>query len=1007
MNKITRCALVAAVLAVIAGLPAWAQSTGGALQGTVTDSAGNPIIGALIRVTGPHLQGFQGTATDTAGRYAVPFLPAGKDYSVKVSAPGYGTVVRNNITIPLGATVSLPVALATGETEVTVTAAAPTIDLRSTLQGATLSDRMIEAIPLQRDSNTIAFLAPTAVNSGTSTPGMASIGGSTGAENRYIVNGMDVTNTDLGTSSGATMGNTTNNGNGTMLNFDFIQDMQVMTGGLPPEYDAMGGVVNAITRSGGNEMHGSLYAYYWSDKMQAKSKTYSYAPTIQGNDGYTRWDVGGDLGGYFIKNKLWYYVGYDYNRYKEYTLVPGGPAYGDAYLYLNGRPAQSIYTGQRLTDTNEINQQYAFKLTWAITSNQRLALTTFGNVDKEGLLGSLATRSYTSAPFSMKTEPNNLSLQWNATWSPKFFTEAVVSYHHSTQSWAFNTTGANNWQYSYLFSQGVYGGFQALPENQGAGPVSISGTRIDLGANYRPSYGVGGYTPITKDTSTQARVKFTHLLNHHVLSYGLQYDKRDYTPVFGLSGPTNFVSPKTHQQAIGGLFVQWAPASLLGFPDGPGGQKYVYMAQDYFSSMARPAGMTSDAAWINDDWNLTNYFVLKLGLRYSDEKVEGKLPGAESIKFTGNLAPRLGFSWDITHDGKTKVFGFAGRYFERIPADMAVRSLNNEQSGFEYFYDPQLTAWTGVSQIIGSSQELIQGQSPGLPVNSKLKSPYTDEYILGVERQVMPDFKIGARLIYRDLGRTVEDFSFNGAQTYIIGNPDMWTNIPVPGLNPDFSPNYKQTYYFPKPTRIYRALEITAEKRFNHHWQMGGSYVLSRLEGNYEGASSNDTTTGQLDPNINAIFDLPQFLVHGYGLLPLDRTHVLKVYGSYDFPNIPLELSANFALQTGTPLSKQIQLAWYGGGAGFADTRGTAGRTPTTWTLDLGAQYNFKLPKGVLGVRLDVFNVTNEQKATNEYQTWQVQTAAGGPLLMDNLNFKKPYLHQVPRLIRVGLRWTF
>lgn len=1008
-------AVAVAALLALGALPLVAQTTGGSMQGKITDSAGQPIIGATIQVTGPNLQGFQGAATDTTGQFIIPYLPPGKDYQVKVEAQGYNTVVRKGISVPLGSVVNLPFTLSAGQTVVTVTATAPTIDTKSTTLGATLSNRMIETLPLQRDASQIAFLAPTAVNSGSSTPGMASIGGSTGAENSYIVNGMDVTNTNLGTGAGATMGNgmqvVAGAVTGSMLNFDFIQDMQVMTGGVSPEYgDAMGGVVNAITRSGGNEYHGSLYSYYWSDSLQAKSKTYSYVPTVFGNDGYKRYDIGGDLGGYFIKDKLWFYVGYDYNRMKDYTQVPGGPGFGDQYLYLNGHPAESAFVGQRITDTSEINQQYAFKLTWNINSNHKLAFTTFGNEDKIDQLGTLATLAPESQPVQIKTTPRNYSLQWNATWTPKFFTEAVASYHDSKQTWGLRPQAADNWAYSYYFSQGVYGGFNALPADQTVAPVSADPNTLvtDLGSNYRASLGFGGYTPIDKDTSEQVRLKFTNLLGRHELSYGLQYDDRKYTPVFGLSGSTSWVSPATHTPAIGGLFVQWAPASFFGFPTGPHGEKYVYYAQDYFIPQARPAAMNSNAAWINDNWSLTDYFTLKLGLRYDEQKVEGKLPGSETIKLKNNYAPRLGFTWDIAHNGKSKLFGFAGRYFQRMPTDMAVRSLNNEQSGFEYFYDPSLTTWTGRSFIIGGTED-IQGQTPGLPVNSEIKAPYTDEYILGFDYEVRPDLRLGTRVLYRTLGRAIEDFSFNGAQTYIIGNPDKWTGVPVPGLNPDYSPNYSQTYYFPKPTRIYKALEFSADKRFSNHWQMGASYVLSRLEGNYEGLSSNDTTVGQLDPGINATYDLPQFLVNGYGLLPLDRTNVLKVYGGYKFSNIPLELSANFSLQSGTPISKQVQVSWYGGAVGFADTRGSNGRTPTTWALDLAGQYDFHLPKrwGDLGLRLDLFNVTNEQKTTAVYQTWQVQTGPGAPLQMDNQYWSKPYQHQAPRLLRLGLRWTF
>ena len=982
-----------------------AQTSGGSIQGYVLDQAGQPVIGAVVRVSGPSLQGTQGTVADTSGQYMIPYLPPGKDYTVAVEAGGYNKVIRGGITVPLGATVNLPFTLSQGSTEITVSAAGPTIDLKTAQVGATLSSQMIAALPLQRNSGQIAFLAPTAVSAGSSTPNDASLGGSTGAENNYIINGVDVTNTGYGINSSA-------------LNFEFIQDMQVIVGGLPPEYGATtGGVVNAITRSGGNEFHGSIYGYYWSDKMQAKSQTYAWAPTIVGNDGYTRYDVGGDLGGYFVKDKLWFYLAYDYNRYKEYTSIPVGPGYGDPYLYLNGAGAQSVYGGSRITDTNQVNPMYAFKLTWSISPSQKLALTVFG--DRNNVSGynanQLGTLSTSSAPFATKEAPYNVAVVWNSIWSPKFFSEATVSYRDRTQDYSVTPAGANNWAYYYYFGTGgALGGFEAYPRNQLMAPVSIAGETTDLGSNYQPSYGAGLLGGIPKDTSEQARLKFTNLVGGHEISYGLQYQHADYTPNNNLySGPKNFVSPANGMVAVGGLTVQWAPYQFFTdangnpLPPGPNGEQYVYQAQDYFTPGARPSTERYEVAWANDNWAITQYFTFKYGLRFEQERLEGDLTG-QVINLTANYSPRLGFTWDVAHDAKSKLYGYAGRYFERVPTDIAIRGLNLEISGDELFYDPQLTEYAGVSQIFGSG-EYTQGTVPNIPLTpaearafaQPLRAPYTDEFIIGYEYEVRPDFKIGARAVYRELGRTIEDLSYDGANTYVITNPEKWTNIPVPGV---VEPG---TYYFPKPVRTYRALEFTADKRYSNQWQFGGSYVLSRLEGNYEGASSNDTTVGQLDPNLNATYDIPDFLLHANGLLPLDRTHQLKAYGSYTFPNIPLELSGNFQLTSGTPISKQIQIGWYANNAAFAAQRGTAGRTPTVWALDLGGQYNLPVGKGSLGIRLDLFNVTNEQKTTGVYQTWEVQTTFGGPVLPDNALFKKPYQHQSPRLTRLALRWTF
>ncbi len=264
---------------------------------------------------------------------------------------------------------------------------------------------------------------------------------------------------------------------------------------------------------------------------------------------------------------------------------------------------------------------------------------------------------------------------------------------------------------------------------------------------------------------------------------------------------------------------------------------------------------------------------------------------ARSVNINDMWAPRVGFTWDIAHNNKSKLYGFWGQYYERIPNDMAIRALTDEYFHFSYFTDAALTHARGPTPATTTPTASTNTLITGGPDGGRLKGSYNEEYILGFQYEIRPDFNMGVRGIYRNLGRVIEDISVDGASTYIITNPDQWTNVWVP----DAARAAPAIWYrFPKPVRIYKALEITAEKRFSNHWMMQGSYVLSRLEGNYEGLFSNDN--GQLDPNITSKYDIPSLLINGYGLLPNDRTHVLKVYGGYFFENIPLELSANFIL---------------------------------------------------------------------------------------------------------------
>ena len=851
------------------------------------------------------------------------------------------------------------------------------------------------------------FLAPGAVTSGLKdTP---SIMGSSGPENSYTVNGVDVTSSLAGL-------------NVTQLNFDFIEATEVRTGGLDSEYGAlMGGNINSITRSGGNEFHGSLFAYYFDDGIGAKENKLNNPNAVSYPLSFKQYDVGGSIGGYFIKDKLWFFAAYDYNR-TDQRFSAGS----DGNVTFNGGPFYSwaVPTGYKNSETNPM---YALKLTWSAGASHKLALSVFGNDDKYQYYRNLNNPVPTASPFTQKTDSYAVSLLWNATWTPRFFTEAVISRRDTKlTNFPSNTAALDNYAYYYVVGGegSTYTGYNGLeviptgPPTPGPGlPTGYDSAtgKINL-SSWMPSLG-GQIHDSQKDTSDQLRLKGTNLFNgagRHELSYGLQLYDIHYDRDFNYTGPQfteNYSGdPFFGHTTSGGGIVQWEWDPQT--PSTPA--QYLFRYQGFMNDNNKKTHQNYSAYWVQDNWNLTDYFMLKLGVRLDQIHMRGSnnslnvpdqiLPGhgysngsARSVNINDEWAPRVGFTWDVAHNNKSKLYGFYGMYYERIPNDMAVRALTDEYFHFSYFYDPALTQPVpdpSAHYTYGFSNSLIEGT----PNGGALKGPYTEEWLLGYQYELRPDLSIGVRGIYRSLGRTIEDISVDGAYTYIITNPDAWTNIWVP----DAAGRPGYWYRFPKPVRIYKALEVTMDKRISHNWLMQASYVLSRLEGNYEGLFYSESS--QLDPNITAMYDIPSLLVRGYGLLPTDRTHVLKAYGGYFFDNIPLELSANFNLQSGTPISALGSDAAYGVNTGFSLDRGTAGRTPSIWQLDFGAQYSFPIWKSNLAIRADIFNVTNEQRTTaveETYNTRDTDPTQNYPY------FKKPIAHQPARRVRLALRWTF
>ena len=192
------------------------SSTTGALEGTVSDASG-PLPGVTVEVSSPALQGTRVAVTDTAGKFRVSSLPPGT-YNVAASLSGFATVRQSNFQVSLGKTSSLAVTMspATVSQEITVTAEAPVVDVTSTTTGVNITAETMETLPLDRDFYAVAQVAP-----GTNTDTFGTtFYGSTSAENQYIIDGLNTTGVEVGIEA-------------KVLNFDFIEEVEVLTGGLP------------------------------------------------------------------------------------------------------------------------------------------------------------------------------------------------------------------------------------------------------------------------------------------------------------------------------------------------------------------------------------------------------------------------------------------------------------------------------------------------------------------------------------------------------------------------------------------------------------------------------------------------------------------------------------------------------------------------------------------------------------------------------------------------------
>ena len=368
----------------------FAQTTG-AIVGAVTDADGKTLAGVTVEATSPNLQGSRTTVTSGEGRYRLSGLPPGV-YKVSAKLEGLGSVEKST---PLGldstATVNLQLSL-TAQAAVTVSGQAPMVDTTSTTGGTSYTSNVIDKLPLGRNYAEIIRSNPGVNQDQGDTQGRAlslTVYGATSVENQFIIDGVNTTNVIRGFQ-------------GKAINGEFIQEVEIKTGGYPAEYGrALGGVINVITKSGGNDFHGDAFLYYDSFGMRA-NQVINQNDIYQGMrvNGYNRSDFGLDLGGPIMKDKLWFFAAYD--RVAKPTQIS---------RFNDSVDENGVVTVNR-TDkfpADSSDNLYSGKLTWNVATGTTLVGTIFAP-------GTPSATIWTSCPFDAYTSACPLRRASIASW---------------------------------------------------------------------------------------------------------------------------------------------------------------------------------------------------------------------------------------------------------------------------------------------------------------------------------------------------------------------------------------------------------------------------------------------------------------------------------------------------------------------------------------------------------------------------------------------------------------
>src|ERR1043166_6109480 len=340
--------VVALSLALVA-TSAFAQTTTtGSIEGLVTDPNGAAVKGATVTATSPNLISAQTATTNDSGRYQISNLPPGK-YKVAIDAGGFAKWASAEFEVNLGRTstadASLQLATATATVQVTGGAV---VDAAQNTTGSNVSTDQFSNFPTQRTVQGLYTIAPTVTRSGLRDAAGRdrdpSVGGSSGPENNYILDGVNTPDPAFG-------------GSGANLPFEFVQEVEIKTGAYGPEYGkSTGGIFNVITKSGGNEFHGDIFGYGTSKGLVREVKNFPF--TGSAANGFSEVDLGGDIGGPIIKDKVWFFGAFNPQKRKNYYLTP------------------TLHTP---VDNDVTIPFYAGKITWALNHRNTFTASTFGD----------------------------------------------------------------------------------------------------------------------------------------------------------------------------------------------------------------------------------------------------------------------------------------------------------------------------------------------------------------------------------------------------------------------------------------------------------------------------------------------------------------------------------------------------------------------------------------------------------------------------------------------------
>jgi hypothetical protein len=975
-----------------------AQERFGEITGVVSDPSSAAIPNATVTITNKDTSRTITLKSGSNGVYIATNLEPGR-YKVRVEAQGFSANEIPDVNLLVGKVLKVDAQLKVGATSDTVQVleTAPLIDVTGNTIAHNITAEEFDRLPKARTFQSLVTLSPS-VNSGQLENGFQ-VNGASSAENQFNIDGISTNSIITGASRQDAV-------------FEILQEVQIKTGGVEAEYGgALGGVISAITKAGGNAFHGDVHYYYSGNSISAgpvqrllldpvNDTSVSYVQDKKNPN--NQHEVGYSLGGPFIKNKLFFFS----------AASPRFVRRENNYLADLGKNPITIKQEQTFW-------QLFNKVTFEPFSRVRGSVFWLWSPTKSK--GRLPAYDYygnglTSSTASLAPYPNigyfapqtNYGGNLDFTLTPttllsvrggRFFDNykdtgipGIASVQYQTPV-AVSSTLSQDLVNQIPASQRGATGFYNTPR--------LSSTYHDLGTR----------TYLQLDFSKVARFFGSHDLKlgwgvqKNVNNVNLGYPGGAYTYVFWDRAFRSSVTGQTQRGAYG------------------------YYEVDDFRTQGT-TGANIKNLYIQDKFTIKR-LTLNVGVRLETENIptfhrEVRDDGF-AFGWTDKVAPRIGATYDLLGNGKVKLYGGWGRYFAWVPYSLArgafgadywhvyYRALDTPDAFSLSALIPGVAASKGTnlpgkniwSDVTGSSRDRrvldFDTVAPGI------KPMSTDQMNAGAEFQINSTTVVRAGWVRNALHRTIEDQGalVNGDEAYFYGNPGEGATAETP------TSGATKPFPTPKPLRIYNAMELSVTRRFSRRWLGSASYVYSRLYGNYPGLSNTDEVrsptlgvtysnaqnqAGTVVRNGDAAsraWDLDEILwdskghLDPKGRLPTDRPNVVKLYGSYTF-KWGTEVGGNFFGGSGTPLSTY---AWTINGIPiFVNGRGDLGRTDPLFQTDMLIAHEVRVGEHRrIRFEANVLNLFNQKTQRHQFMDLNREQRTSSQMDLSKIDLAKGY----------------